>query len=169
MLGCGPGQNCCAECRAAGGGFAGYSNTERVLYDYVYSKLAAREPFYITPEISSEALMPEGGFGLAFMAAIAALAAKIGPAVIKTAEVAGAVKSISGTSSKGDQLSSQDIANAITPQVVANLNAQGIQLPQQVASQVTAASLTDVFGANTKPIMIAAGVALVALLLLRRR
>lgn len=169
MLGCGPGQNCCAECRSAGGGFEGFTNTERVLYDYVYAKLAAREPFYITPEISSANLMPEGGFGLAFLAAIASLAAKIGPAVIKTAEVAGAVKSISGTGSKGEQLSSQDIANAITPQVVANLQAQGIQLPQQVANQVTAASLSDVFGPNTKSIMIAAGVGVLALLLLRRR
>lgn len=170
MLACGPGQSCCGECQR-GGGLGGFPNIEYVLQSYVDDKLSRGERFYISPKVNSDTLRYEPGMG-AFMAAIAALAAKIGPAVVKGAEVYGTVKAMQGGGGGGTssgQLSSQDIANAITPQVVANMQAQGVQLPAAVANQVTTAGLMDVFGANTKPILIAVGVGLAALLLLRRR
>jgi hypothetical protein len=182
MLACAPGQSCCAECRSAAPGGLGEASpnvalsaprTTQVLYDYAVSKLQKGEPFYITSDFNSEVLASDGmGFFAAIFSAAAAAATKIAAIAPKVAQVAGTVQAVKAATGGGGGGGSSgptadDIAAAVTPAVKAQLQAQGVNLPADVAQQTVAASILDAFGPQNRPWVIA-GIAGISLLLLLR-
>jgi len=174
MIGCGPGQTCCGNCRSGfGEAPADVSNiaprTTQVLYDYAISRLQTGQPFYISDDFNSDVLAQNNmGFFAAVFAAAAAVAAKVAVIAPKVAAVVSTAKAISnssgGSKSSAASVSAQDIADAVTPQVKAALAAQGVTLPNDVANKAVSASLLDSFGAQNRPYVIA-GLAGLGLLL----
>lgn len=177
-MGCGPGSSCCGNCRnEVGLGDAPtprYPHIEAALKNWIDGQNAAGRDWYISAELNSDLYRNDTGFGFIgpLIASIGAVAAKIGPAVVKGAEIVGMAKAtgaLKGGGGSSSGVTSDDIAAAVTPQVVAALAAQGVTLPPAAAQQVTQAGLNDIFGVNTKPLLIAAAVGVAALLLFRRR
>lgn len=172
MLSCGPGGNCCGHCRGGFGAapvnLANHAPaTTRVLYDYVIGKLQTGEPFFISEEINSDVMRMDG---MGFLPAIFAAVSAIAPTITSVASVAGTVAAVKGAK-KGKQLTAEEIAAAVTPAVKAQLAADGVNLPNDVAQKTVAASILDSFGEQNRPWVIAglAGVGLLLLLKLTGR
>lgn len=169
MLSCGPGNSCCGNCAGLGAYELDlseqYPRTFAVLKKYVETKIANREPFYISPELNSDIIQFDGmGFIGAIISAVSSVAgvvAKVAPTVATVAGMTG------GGGSKSAGPSADDIASVVSPLVQQKLAAQGVNLPADVAKQATAASLLDTFGAQNRP-MVIAGLGLLGVLLLTR-
>jgi hypothetical protein len=165
MLGCGPNGSCCGKCAGLAGALdlsQDYPRTFNVLKAYVDRKIAAGEPFYLSPEVNSETIGFDGmGFLNAIIAGIGAIAGT-------AASVAGTAASIKAL--KGGKASASDadaVAAQIAPLVQQKLAAQGISLPGEVATQVTAAGILDTFGAENRPFVMVGLAGLAALVLLK--
>lgn len=181
-LGCGPGGCDCGGCckGLSGGQFlvAGQPyrkvkvahRVRRILEKYVREKSAKKEPFYITAELNSEVLYgvpADHGMGfLQFLVAAFAAIAHIAPAIANIAGAIGAVKAVSGGSSsaKPDPAAT---AQALTPDILAALQARGIMLPSSIAPQVVHAGLLDSLSPENQQLLLFGGLGLIALLLLR--
>lgn len=178
MLNCGPGNSCCGSCAAVqpttnlGGAFPA---TERVLTNYIRQQQALGKSWYISPQLNSDVY--DGGTGLGFLpifaaigSAAAAIGAKVvalGPTIASVAGTAGSIKAMTGgggSSAAGP--TAEDIAAAVTPAVAAQLKAQGITLPNDVAQAAVSGSILDAFGSANRPYVIAGGIGLGLLLLM---
>ncbi len=166
-----------------------FPGVERVLADYIGQMNARGLPWYISPELNSDIAVEDGGIGAmgGLWKSIKKVAKKVGKIAVVAAAVAipipgvnvalataigtsGAVLSNIKTGSSGVTIpQAEQIASTITPEVAAQLQAAGIQLPPGVVVEASSASILDVFGTNNRPLVIAAGVALAAFLLLKRR
>lgn len=180
MLNCGPGNSCCGHCASMkppvaldGYGGSQFPGVEKVLRNYIAREQAAGRAWYISPELNSDAYTSGDGLGiLPIFATIAAAATKIGATVVaaapKIASVVGTVQAVSGggggSSSSGP--TAEDIAAAVTPAVQAQLKAQGVVLPGDVAQAASTASILDAFGTQNRPYVIAGAVGLGLLLLM---
>lgn len=166
-----------------------FPGVERVLADYIAGMNARGLPWYISPELNSDIAVEDGGIGAmgGLWKSIKKVAKKVGKVAVVAAALAvpipgvnvalasaigttGAVLSTIKTGSKGVTLpEAEQIAATVTPEVAAQLKAQGIELPPGVVVEASSASLLDAFGTNNRPLVIAAGVALAAFLLLGNR
>lgn len=164
-----------------------FPRTETIIKNYVLEKLARNEPFYISAELNSDTVKPDPGFGLPFLiplvaaaagvvGSVAAVAAPIAAAVAPLASVAGtalAVNNIVNQATAGSpQQQSQSVPSGpitINPQfesqVVADLQAKGIQLPSAIKSQTISAASLDLFGPGSGQWVILGGFMLMVLLL----
>lgn len=186
MLNCGPGNSCCGSCASMKppvtlGGYDGaqFPGVERVLRNYILREQAAGRSWYISPELNSD--MYSSGLGvLPIFATIAAAATKIGATVMaaapKIASVAGTVQAVQAATGGGGGGGSsgptaEEIAAAVTPAVQAQLKAQGVVLPGDVAQSAAQASILDAFGSQNRPYVIAgmAGLGLLLLMTVMRR
>lgn len=165
-----------------------FPGVERVLADYIAQMNARGLPWYISPELNSDVMDDDGGVGAmgGFWKSLKKVAKKVGKVAVIAAALAvpipgvnvalasaigttGAVLSNIKTGSTGVTVPQADqIAATVTPEVAAQLKAQGIELPSGVVVEASSASLLDAFGTNNRPLVIAAGVALAAFLLLRK-
>jgi hypothetical protein len=169
MLSCGPGNSCCGNCAGLGAYEIDlseqYPRTFAVLKRYVETKVANREPFYISPELNSDMIQFDGlGFINAIIAGVASVAGIVAKAAPTIATVAGMT---GGGGSKSSGPTADDIASVVSPLVQQKLAAQGVNLPTEVAQQATAASLLDTFGAQNRPYVLAGAAALGVLILLK--
>lgn len=167
MLGCG-GSTCCGSCKSGMGGLqpasavASWPRTTQVLIDYAERMLARGQPFYISPAFNSDALAPQQ---MGFVAAIAAAAT----AVASVIGVASSVKTNKAIRSAASDAEKAQIAADIAPSVAAALKAQGIILPESIATQSVEASIFDAFGAGNRYLVMGGLGALVLLLILKKR
>lgn len=160
MLGCGQGGTCCGSCA----GMGGYSATERALLEYAQNKLATGQPFYISPLLNSDALR---GDGMGFLPALIAAVAAAAPTIANVVGTVAAVKGMKGAKQGADP---NAVAAAILPSVKAQLQAQGVNLPDDAAGKITLAGVLDAFGESNRPLVIAglAGLGVMVLLKLMK-
>lgn len=159
---------CCGSCKSGLGGVeiatpvSAWPKTVAVLTAYAERKLAAGQPFYISPEFNSEILAPQQ---MGFIAAIAAAATAVASAI----GVASSVKTNKAVRKAATAEGNAQIAAQIAPAVAASLKAQGIILPNDLAAPAVQASLFDAFGAENRLLVMGALGAGILLLLMKGR
>lgn len=179
MLGCGCG-TCCASC-ASKGKLNGYGDAsvsqfpriEAILLKYVLAQLKAGNDFYISPSVNSQVLRSHymGQFD-DILSAVESLAGNVGQAVGLASSISGGgdiLKNglIPGLLSSGGSSAPATTSDQITAQVIANLQADGINLPSSVANQTVGAGLADLFGPREMPFWLVGGGILLLVLLMR--
>lgn len=177
---------CCASCasqevanrvdaqlRAPADLAAQWPRTTKVLHDWAVSQIRQGRPFFVSAHFNSTVLNPPSGFGFfaEIAAAAASIASSIGSVVGPAAEVAAVVHQVQGSgggsSSGSGGVTADQIAQAILPNVQAQLAQKGITLPASVAQQAVSASILDSFGPQYHNLVLFGGLALAGLVLFK--
>ena len=160
----------CNNCRGLGGiettpDFnVNLRDDEQILFNFIVGEINSKGRFYVSPTLNSDL----DGIGSNFWDQITSTADSVASAVIGAAKVKSAAQSLFGSNKAQQPAAAQAVAAQVTPDVVAQLRAQGIILPDGTVRQMGFSTLLDSFGAPNRPYVIAGLVALAALLVLRR-
>lgn len=151
-----------------------WPRTTQVLADFARSHIAAGRPFHVTHYFNSTVLAPSKGLGFFviddIIAAAATVASVVGSVVGPAMQVAAVVNTIKGqanASPSGSGVTADDIAAAVLPQVQAQLQAKGVNLPAGVAKQAVTASILDSFGPKYHNLVLFGGLGLAALVVFK--